>query len=86
MTVCTHALNKGDIYIKAPGAAMTYIKMMDFGSYLNKLLANEYLRGAVLKHFTFLLRILSHRACEMIVQIQFEFLWVAAHTRLTIML
>ena len=34
MTVCTHALNKGDVYIKAPGAAMTYIKMMDFGSYL----------------------------------------------------
>ena len=57
MTVCTHALNKGDVYIKAPGAAMTYIKMMDVGSYLNKLLANEYLRGAVLKHFTSLLRI-----------------------------
>ena len=72
MTVCTHALNKGDVYIKAPGAAMTYIKMMDVGSYLNKLLANEYLRGAVLKHFTSLLRILSHPACEMIVQIQFE--------------
>ena len=29
MTVCTHALNNGDVYIKAPGAAMTYIKMMD---------------------------------------------------------
>ena len=72
MSVCGHALHQGDVYAKAPGATMAYVQMMDVGSYLNKLLANEYIRGSVLKHFTSLLRILSHPACEMIVQIQFD--------------
>ena len=72
MSVCGHALHQGDVYMKAPGATMAYVKMMDVGSYLYKLLANEYIRGSVLKHFTFLFKIWSHPACEMIVQIQFD--------------
>ena len=72
MSVCGHALHQGDIYAKAPGATMAYVQMMDVGSYLNKLLANEYICGSVLKHFMSFLRILSHPACEMIVQIQFD--------------
>ena len=72
MSVCGHALHQGDVFTKAPGATMAYVQMMDVGSYLNKLLANEYICGSVLKHFMSLLRILSHPACEMIVQIQFD--------------
>ena len=72
MSVCGYALHQGDVYAKAPGATMAYVQMMDVGSYLNKLLVNEYIRGSVLKHFTSLLRILSHPVCEMIVQIQFD--------------
>ena len=53
MSVCGHALHQGDVYVKAPGATMAYVKMMDVGSYLiYKLLANEYIRGSVLKHIS----------------------------------
>ena len=72
MSVCGHTLHQGDVYVKAPKAAMAYMKVMHVGSYLNKLLANEYIRGSVLKPFTFLFKILSHPACEMMVQIQFD--------------
>ena len=72
MKICDHALYRGDIYAKPEAATMTYMKMMDIGGYLNKLLMNQAVRGMVLKHFASLLRILSHPACEIIRQIDFD--------------
>ena len=62
MKICNHALHRGNVYAKPSDAIMACIKMIDTASYLNKLLTNEAIRGKVLKHFSSLLRILSHSA------------------------
>ena len=72
MQICNHALHRGDVYAKPNEATMAYIKMMDVATYLNKLLTNEAIRGKVLKHFSSLLRILSHPACSIVPQIEFD--------------
>lgn len=72
LTLCDHALYRGHIYAKPSEAGMAYLKMMDVGSYLNKLLTNEPIRPKVLKHFPLLLKVLSHPACAIIRQIQFD--------------
>ena len=72
MRICQHALHRGDVYAKPPDATMSYVKMMDVTSYVNKLLSNESIRASVLKHFATLVRLLSHPACEIVRQIEFD--------------
>jgi hypothetical protein len=61
MKISNHALHRGDVYAKPTTDATTaYLKMMDVGSYIKKLLVNEVLRAKILKHMTTLIKILSH--------------------------
>ena len=73
MKISNHALHRGDVYAKPTDATTAYLRMMDVGSYINKLLVNEVLRAKILKHMTTLIKILSHPACEIIKQIEFDF-------------
>jgi hypothetical protein len=73
MKISNHALHRGDMYAKPTDATTAYLKMMDVGSYINKLLANEVLRAKIPKHMMTLIKILSHPACEIIKQIEFNF-------------
>lgn len=72
MYLCDHALYRSDIYAKPENARVTFVKMMDVTSYLHKLLANEALRDKLVQHFQSVERILSHPACEIVQQIQFD--------------
>lgn len=73
MKLCQQALYRGDVYAKPQNATHTYVKMMDVESYVNKLLANDACRRNVLKYFPSIVKILSHPACEMIQQIEFDY-------------
>ena len=73
MEMSKHALYRGIIYYKPNGAQLTYVKLMDISSYLNKLLANQAINQDLLKHFSTVERILSHPACEIVQQINFDF-------------
>ena len=64
MKISNDALHRGDMYAKLTDASTAYFKMMDVGSYINKLLANEVMT---------LIKILSHPACKIIKQIEFDF-------------
>ena len=72
MLICRHALYRSAIYTTPDNAKVTYVRMMDVSSYLNKLLANEALNNDLLRHFQSVEKILSHPACEMIKQIEFD--------------
>ena len=72
MLICCHALYRSAIYTTPDKAKMTYVRMMDVSRYLNKLLANEALCNDLLRHFQPVEKILSHSACEMIKQIEFD--------------
>ena len=72
MHICHHALYRSAIYTTPDNAKTTYVRMMDVSSYLNKLLANEALNNDLLRHFQAVEKILSHPACEMITQIEFD--------------
>ena len=72
MLICRHALYRSAIYTTPENAKVTYVRMMDVSSYLNKLLANEALNNDLLRHFQPVETILSHPACETIKQIEFD--------------
>ena len=72
MLLCNHGLNQGCIYAKPEGARITFTKMMDVDSYLNKLLSSDAVREYVVRHFHRLSKVLSHPACEIIPQIKFD--------------
>ena len=54
-------------------AQFTYISLMDVSSYLNELLANDAINKHLVKHLKTVETILSHPACEIILQIHFDF-------------
>ena len=72
MVICGHVLHRSAIYTTPANAKMTYVRMMDVSSYLNKLLANDALNNDLVRHFQAVERILSHPACKMIKQIKFD--------------
>ena len=73
MHICHHARPVSVRYYTTPdNAKTTYVRMMDVSSYLNKLLANEALNNDLLRHFQPVEKILSHPACEMITQMEFD--------------
>ena len=72
MTICHHAIYRSNVYAKPDEAAMTFVKMTDVASYLHRLLANDMLRDSMLRHFASIEKFLSHPACEIIPQIQFD--------------
>ena len=72
MVICGHVLHRSAFYTTPANAKMTYVRMMDVSSYLNKLLANDALNNDLVRHFQAVERILSHPACEMIKQIKFD--------------
>ena len=51
---------------------MTFVKMMDVESYLNKLLQTDAIREDLLQHFNRLNKVLRHPACEIIPQLKLE--------------
>ena len=73
MEICKHALYRSAIYTIPDNAKMTYVRMMDVSTYLNKLLANDALNNALVRNFQAVEKILSHPACEIVEQIQFDF-------------
>ena len=73
MDLSKHALYRGQIYARPNGAKVTYIRLMDVSSYLNKLLANDAINDSLAKNFHTIERFLSHPACEIVPQIQFDF-------------
>ena len=70
--LCDHALFRSQVYAKPQGAKFTYVRMMDVTSYLHKLLSNDYLKHSIMKHFQMLKKFISHPACEVIQQLQFD--------------
>ena len=67
-----HALHRGFVYGKPVEASLTFLKMMDVGTYINKLLGNDALRERIVKHKHRIIQLLSHPACEIIRQIEFH--------------
>ena len=72
MSRCGHALHRGFVYVKPADASLTFIRMMDVNTYINKLLANDALRERILRHMTRIIQLLSHPECEIIAQIEFH--------------
>ena len=72
MQMCNHALHKSNVYAKPQQAQITFVKMMDVSSYLHRLMANEALRDKLVEHLQPIQKLLSHPACEIIPQIQFD--------------
>jgi hypothetical protein len=72
MAICEHTLHRSAIYGKAEGATATYVRMMDVTSYLNKILRNAAINDALMRHFSTIERILSHPACELVEQMEFD--------------
>ena len=64
MQMCNHALHKSNVYAKPQQAQITFVKMMDVSSYLHRLMGNKALQP--------IQKLLSHPACEIIPQIQFD--------------
>ena len=71
MEICCHALYRFGIYALPDNAKLTYVRMMDVLTYLNKLLANDALNDD-LCNFQGVERILSHPAYEIVQQFQFD--------------
>lgn len=72
MELCGHALYYGHVYAEPEGATFTYAQMVDVKSYLHKLLHNNHLKALIIKHFSKLDKFLSHPACEVIHQLNFN--------------
>lgn len=72
MQICNHGLYKSQIYVKPDKATITFIHMMDVTSYLHRLMANEQLRDKLVQHFLIIQKFLSHPACEIIPQLEFD--------------
>ena len=72
MELCTHAIYRSQVYARPDGASFTYVRMMDVTSYLHKVLANDFLRDGVMKHFQVLEKFLAHPACKIIAQLEFN--------------
>ena len=72
MEICRHALYRSGIYPLPDNAKLTYVRMMDVSTYLNKLLANDALNDDLLRNFQAVERVLSHPACEIVQQLQFD--------------
>ena len=72
MHICDHRLHRGHVYAMPPEARMTFVKMMDVESYLNKLLQTDAIREDLLQHFNRLNKVLSHPACEIIPQLNID--------------
>ena len=51
---------------------MTFVKMMDVASYLHRLMANELLRDKLVEHLQSIEKLLSHPACNIIPQLEFD--------------
>ena len=73
MEICKNALHRSTVYTIPENAKITYVRMMDVSTYLNKLLANDALNNALVRNFQAVERILSHPACEIVQQIEFDF-------------
>ena len=73
MELCSHALYGGHIYARPNQTQLTYAKLMDVSSYLNKLLANDAISKHLLKHFKNVENILARPACKMIHQLEFDY-------------
>ena len=67
-----HALHRGFVHGKPVEASLTFLKMMDVGTYINKLLGNDALRERIVKHKHRIIQLLSHHGCEIIRQIEFH--------------
>ena len=72
MEICRHALYRSGIYALSDNPKLTYVRMMDVSTYLNKLLANDALDDDLLCNFQAVERVLSHPACEIVQQLQFD--------------
>ena len=72
MARCSHALHRGFVYSKPAEATLAFVRMMDVKTYINKLLVNDALRERILRHMTRIIQLLSHLACEIIAQIEFD--------------
>ena len=72
MEMCDQALYRGHIYARPNSATVTFVKMMSVESYLHHLLSNDSLRERVLKHLPTLTKILGHKDCTVIRQLQFN--------------
>ena len=65
--------HRGQIYGRPNYAQFIYVSLMDVSSYLNKLLANDAIKEQLLNQFKSVESIVSHLACEIVVQIVFDF-------------
>ena len=72
MKICDHVLYRGKVLTKPERARFTYVKMMDVGSYLKKIAANEALRDKLVQHLQAVERMLLHPACAIIPEIKFD--------------
>ena len=72
MELCDQALYRGHVYARPNLATVTFVHMMSVESYLHQLLSNDSLRERVLKHFAVLAKILGHKDCTVIRQLQFN--------------
>ena len=72
MELCDQALYRGHVYARPNLATVTFVHMMSVESYLHRLLSNDSLRERVLKHFAVLAKILGHKDCTVIRQLQFN--------------
>ena len=72
MEICHHTLYRSGIYVLPDNAKLTYVRMMDVSTYLNKLLVNDALNNDLLRNFQAVERVLSHPACQIVQQLQFE--------------
>jgi hypothetical protein len=72
MMRCHHALHCGFLYGKPMETKLTYVKMMDVKTYVNKLLTNDVLREKIIKHISRIVQLLSHPGCKIISQIEFD--------------
>ena len=73
MKALDHALYKGAFYGIPPGSGYTYVYMMDIETYLHEMMANDSLRGDLVKHGDRTASLLEHPACGLIKQIEFDF-------------
>ena len=72
MEMCDQALYRGHIYARPNSATVTFVHMMSVECYVHHLLSNDSLRERVLKHLPTLTKILGHKDCTVIRQLQFN--------------
>ena len=72
MELCNQALYRGHVYARPNMATVTFVHMMSIECYLHQVLSNDTLGERVLKHFSVLAKILGHKDCTIIRQLQFN--------------